>query len=343
MTKKMDITSQITRHQIQIQRLAGGNYRKILPILKQLSKDLRLMVLDAVDPEQVKTLQIAEAQTRSLVKSAVSGMTDILEPEFTDFAVYEANFVRSIYAGAVTVELAGITAEQIKAAISNKKMVLTSESGKVSKLSINEAVTAWEKAINKDVKETIVDGTIKKIRGGILVGKTNKQISDDVYHMANNRTRRQAEALVRTSTNHVGSIARQEFYKANESVIQGERYLATLDSRTTLICAGYDGELFDIGKGPQPPVHWNCRSIRVAEVYDKWKIPGLGNERSSVDGPVSAKTTYGSFLKKQDKAFQDDVLGPERAKLFRSGEISIDKFTDNGRTLTLEQLKTKYL
>ena len=61
-----------------------------------------------------------------------------------------------------------------------------------------------------------------------------------------------------------------------------------------------------------------------------------------MDGPVSSQRTYGGWLKDQPKAFQDEVLGPERAALFRSGEVSLDRFTDDaGRTLTLEQLRAR--
>ena len=58
-------------------------------------------------------------------------------------------------------------------------------------------------------------------------------------------------------------------------------------------------------------------------------------------GPVSAKTTYNSWLRTQSKEMQDEALGPERAKLFRGG-MNVDKFTDdNGRTLTLDELRAR--
>jgi hypothetical protein len=39
---------------------------------------------------------------------------------------------------------------------------------------------------------------------------------------------------------------------------------------------------------------------------------------------------------------QDDILGPSRAALFRTGKLKVESFVDNsGKTLTLEQLKGK--
>jgi len=47
-----------------------------------------------------------------------------------------------------------------------------------------------------------------------------------------------------------------------------------------------------------------------------------------------------NMLRKQSPEFQNKVLGTERAKLFRNGKLSIDRFTnDKGQILTLKQLK----
>jgi len=89
----------------------------------------------------------------------------------------------------------------------------------------------------------------------------------------------------------------------------------------------------------------NCRSLRVPVIESKYAIPGVKGLRSSrnPDGSVekiAGETTYNSWLKRQPADFQDEVLGVERAKLFRGG-MNVDKFTDdNGRTLTLAELKS---
>jgi hypothetical protein len=58
-----------------------------------------------------------------------------------------------------------------------------------------------------------------------------------------------------------------------------------------------------------------------------------------MDGPVSAKRTYSGWLKDQSAEFQDQVLGKDRGKLFRSGKIKLDQFVDqNYNPVSLEQL-----
>jgi hypothetical protein len=89
----------------------------------------------------------------------------------------------------------------------------------------------------------------------------------------------------------------------------------------------------------------NCRSLRVPVIESKYAIPGIKGKRSARDesgavSQISGETTYNSWLKKQSASFQDEVLGEDRAKLFRGG-MNVDKFTDdNGRTLTLAELKS---
>ena len=64
------------------------------------------------------------------------------------------------------------------------------------------------------------------------------------------------------------------------------------------------------------------------------KVSGLKNKVSEL-----LTETKTEREKRQPTSFQDEVLGVERAKLFRGG-MNVDKFTDDeGRTLTLDQLK----
>ena len=68
----------------------------------------------------------------------------------------------------------------------------------------------------------------------------------------------QVMALVRTSINQVANTASQQVYEANQDITKKYRYVATLDSRTSSICAALDGREFEYGKGPMPPQHFNC-------------------------------------------------------------------------------------
>lgn len=71
--------------------------------------------------------------------------------------------------------------------------------------------------------------------------------------------------------------------------------------------------------------------VPLAEYREKWYAEHVGQ--------VPAGTTYDDWLRKQSAGFQDEVLGPSRARMFRDG-TSVDRFTDkSGKTLTLKELQ----
>jgi hypothetical protein len=51
-----------------------------------------------------------------------------------------------------------------------------------------------------------------------------------------------------------------------------------------------------------------------------------GATRASKGGQVDQRLTYYDWLKRQDAAFQNEILGPARGDLFRNGGLSSDQF-----------------
>jgi SPP1 gp7 family putative phage head morphogenesis protein len=68
----------------------------------------------------------------------------------------------------------------------------------------------------------------------------------------------QVNTLVRTSVNQVATSISQATYKANAEITEKYKYVATLDSRTSARCRALDQQVFEYGKGPTPPQHFNC-------------------------------------------------------------------------------------
>lgn len=120
------------------------------------------------------------------------------------------------------------------------------------------------------IKETMA-------RGGEATRMANHQIS----------------TIVRTSINQVANAASQQVYEANQDITKKYRYVATLDSRTTAICRANDGREFEYGKGPTPPLHFNCLpgdalvtpSGRIAAVYRR-SYEGFLHVIKTADGHV---------------------------------------------------------
>lgn len=78
-------------------------------------------------------------------------------------------------------------------------------------------------------------------------------------------SRSAGERLIRTEVNHAANEATRQSYR--ECGVEQYEYLATLDNRTSAICASLDGKVFrlaDAAAGVNyPPMHPNCRSTTV--------------------------------------------------------------------------------
>lgn len=159
-----------------------------------------------------------------------------------------------------------------------------------------------------------------------------------------NQTTRETEAIVRTAINHTATQGHLETYRANRDVTKTYTYTAVLDARTTQICMGLDGRTwaYDEPGRKEPPQHFGCRSILTPNV--DWD--GLGVEppdtgtRASADGQVPADTTYEDWLRDQDKATQVEILGEDRANLFRANRIGLrDLVKGDNRRRSVDELR----
>lgn len=213
------------------------------------------------------------------------------------------------------------------------------------------------------------------VRTGILTGEPTPQIARRLVGSLNfgqlaKTARQQALAggeltkmadhqvltIVRTSVQQVANAASEQVYKANTDITKKYRYVATLDSRTSAICRSLDGQEFEYGKGPEPPVHFNCRSTTIPIIdYEGLGIPppdwGVGpSQRASAEGPVKGTTTYGKWLNGQPKAYQSEVFRSERrAAYFRKlsnkygPQDALSRMVrEDGSEVTLAQLQQSY-
>jgi SPP1 gp7 family putative phage head morphogenesis protein len=174
---------------------------------------------------------------------------------------------------------------------------------------------------------------------GFLNGETTPQIARRL-RAGLELTQRQAEAVTRTSLNHISNQARRLIAEENRDIIKYVKWISTLDFRTSIICRFRDGKIYPVDEAPTPPAHINCRSTIV---YMRTKTDDEEDLfRASKGGLVGAQTTYYEYLKRQKKEVVIDILGQKRADLFLSGKLTGDELhARDGRLLTLEELEQK--
>lgn len=61
-----------------------------------------------------------------------------------------------------------------------------------------------------------------------------------------------------------------------------------------------------------------------------------------MDGGAPANESYQVWLRRQSVEVQEEALGKTKAKLFREGNLSVDRFIDaKGNELTIDELRKK--
>jgi len=204
-------------------------------------------------------------------------------------------------------------------------------------MTMAQAVSTFSRSKRNQIQNIVSDG--------ILNGRPLARISKDISNITP-LVKRQSMSLVRTLTNATTSNAARNTYAANDDVLLGYEWVSTLDSLTSFICMSRDGLVYPFSdNSPLPPAHWSCRSTVVPKVKPEFDLlSAVSGKRPSVgaDGAQlqSARVTYSGWLRKQPARFQDEALGPARAKLFRAGKLSLEKFVDNtGQTYNLRELR----
>lgn len=324
------------RHQIFVQRFAGGEAKTLQLAVSKVEKETKALLKDrelsTLSKKQLKEKLLALKQ---LSKGIYTEANKKILASMVEFADYEAGFTLRMLDSAVEAEIKAASASLLETEVFTKRIAF----GLRGELTIAQALTQFNIKKSRQI--------VQVVRDGIVQGLTNNEIQKNIGKATTRIQSQQAKTLVRTITNHASSSARTAVFKANKDVIESIKYTAVLDSRTTSICGGLDGKVFPIGQGPRPPMHWNCRSITTPVIKKEFDaVPDVKGTRfaRNEDGKsnVGGKTTYNSWLRKQSPGFQQEVLGKDKAKLFRDGGLKLDKFTDkNFKELNLKQLKRR--
>lgn len=383
-TANEELADALIRHQIYLLRYSSTVRNRIISLLNASEEDVARRIRDKLrnssglqSPSEWKRLQdLMEVITRVRSESWAEA-TENLVGEMTLLAVSEPNNLDSLVRVVMPVQFQTVIpdARQLRAIALSRPF-----QGRVLKEWAETMKADDIRRIHAAVQAGMVAGEDSATIARRVIGTARLNGIDGITEIS----RRQVQAITRTAVQHIANTARDMWHAENIDIIHSERFVATLDSRTTPVCRAFDGKSYPVGKGPRPPLHMACRSLRVATidgnvagerpakptterilVGEYAAANGLTGEYKNRDslprgtkgdfdqwarkrirqlvGPVPAQTTYQTWLKRQSVAFQNDVLGVTKARLFRAGNLPLDKFVDsNGSELSLKQLAQKH-
>lgn len=366
------------RHQVHLLRFAEGQADQVLAALKEAEQE----VLEKISGAMAKGLDTGrlEALLTSLKTRRAQVYEQLgqsMEEALMGLSGIEAAWETAALQGAspVVLNLASVPLEQLHAAVAAPISGIPLK-GWLSNIQDREGQLLQQAVTQAVLQGETIDDLVRRIRGTKANG-----YADGILSMST----RNAQALARTSVNHVSNQAREMVWEANADIVRALRWTSTLDGRTSDICKSRDGHLAPVGDsallpsdqplvppGARPPGHFNCRSVMIA-VLDGVELAGdrpfVADERTRAKreadfrreakergvpiqqvrqewaakhvGNVPAATTYQDWLKGQPHSFQDEVLGPARAQMFRDG-LPLERFVDaSGKRLTLKQLQAE--
>lgn len=337
------IVDKFLSHQIDLFRFTAGERKRVLSLLEDMEKEL------VGNLANNNLTDFGKARANKLLKECIEAIDDYYKEigkqiDLPGFVVNEAEFTAKTFVG-IGLDASIPTQATMKALVSD---------------------TLLQGAPLKDWWAKQAEDTgfkfAAQVRQGIAQGETLQQI---IIRVAGSKrlgtpgvmdiARRNASTLVHDSVMQVSNDARMATYQANSDIIKGYRQLSTLDSHTSKTCIAYSGAQWDINFKPINgttlpfnggcPRHPNCRSciVPLTKTYRELglnideKKPGT---RSSDLGQIPADTTFADFLSRHSKDYQDELLGPGRAELWRKGTITLsDLVSGNGREFTLKELK----
>lgn len=199
----------------------------------------------------------------------------------------------------------------------------------------------------------------QELTNAFVQSQTVDEITGDILARLptiNKKIKQQSITQSRTMLNGISNGMFKATADANSETLEGYRILVILDNRTSTICQAYGStpdKVYPLKNHPQPPFHYNCRSILLPAIKDEYDAMFDNSEVTrpvrvyDKDGKlerierVSPTTSYDEYLRLQPKAFQKQHLGATKYKLFNNG-VKLDKFVDSGRALSVGELRNKF-
>jgi SPP1 gp7 family putative phage head morphogenesis protein len=257
-------------------------------------------------------------------------------------------------------KLAGVSARYHKSVFTKALAGLYKAKGMNAKLSVKDLIIKGNGTFAQQITSISMleqKKIINVVKQGMITGKAINSIALDVGRTGLIQSTVQTKTLIRTAITQTSMHVQNATYALNNDVIDGFEYVATLDSRTSLICGRLDGKRFKLGSkfAPQPPQHFNCRSTTVPIIksadqllntnnnrLSKRKLAKLSDaRRASINGQVPARLKYSEWLSKQDDNIKLNILGSKkRVDVFNTGELKLTQFSNKeGKLISLERLE----
>ncbi len=320
----------LTRHQIYLEGVKLGIGAKLGEVLNELNEELRKLFakqkFNSLDALTKAALRKFLQELRQVQKQVWNKYFQTLIDLCFVFMQSEIMVSKILFSTVADDEEDPQTEKQANENLEEKKnrtpiipLIWFTQKGNSSKVWSaiqNKPVPANGKLPSMFAKE-FVNGSAAMVENIVNKGYANKETVQSVLDELNgtqelnfkdgffNKLNRQQNAVVSTIVQDISAFVQAAIASSFSS-----RYLwvSVLDDRTTEICRGRAGNIYEYGKGPLPPAHIRCRSKVIP-------LTGAGDPPDEV--------TFATWAKSQPEAVQNDIFGNEVAKAIREKKLKL--------------------
>lgn len=225
--------------------------------------------------ERMARLQAQASQIKDTVASAYGDQYPDLLNQLTQLANQQTKFnakaLKSAAGVGVSVRSVAVSPEYVQAlAAGDIDLKLKMSGGEIIRRSLPRILPDDQPSLNAAIADLANSSSkvlANTLRSELLLGKTNDEIVRGLLNGNRipkgsplKKTERAIRAVVRSAVIGTASEAQMLTIEANRDITTQYEFVATLDSRTTLICMTLDGKVYSVddGSAPRPPIHMGC-------------------------------------------------------------------------------------
>lgn len=317
-----------TARGLQLIRVGNGLDAAAQKELTALAADIRRLLAEITPGSAGGAVDAVLGEIEARVVARYAEIIAAQAKSLADLSVVEAEFARraGAYANAPSRKALAqamssmlILGNTHQGTLENAAQQLTFRVSAAVRDAYANGAQGWVDTVDSIVRQRVL-GTGPRNNGGILEG-----------------ARREITKITDAGVQSAAGIGRAEAWRANG--VNAVRWHAILDPKVCPDCGMRAGKLYTLDAEPighsvplmrEPPAHWNCRCMLVAQKF-KNGIP----DDSGPEGESFAK-----YLESLSEDEQDALLGKGRAKLWRSGTITLrDLIGQGGQVMTVGELR----
>ncbi len=258
LTANEALRDSLTRHQIYVLRYGGGVRNRVNKLLSDTETTIAERIRGKLSGHKgltsaadTRRMEAINNTVREIRAEAWGKADELLRDEMTSLAIAEPASLSATFASAspVVLDLSSPAPALLRSIVTSRPF-----QGRVLREWAAKMADDDIRAIQNQIRVGMVSGDPAAVIVRRIIGTAQANGADGITELS----RAQVNSVVRTAVMHITSEARKEFALENSDIISKELYVATLDHVTCLQCAPIDGEIYDVGMGPHPPIHISC-------------------------------------------------------------------------------------